>query len=198
MKMAVSRYSPLVVRITIAILSLHSGAANANDTSASWIKDGKSIDGTAQIYLSPAFATAKGKYAAVPESVIDSRSSIEGEFLVGTYRYVFKTPETSTGGIRSDELVSTEILDCKENFFGTAKQVRKFKGKIVNQSITAPGDILMTQSTGPEIGSKLCALAQHNKVTSPEHRAGINPSYNPRPTAKDLNRIVDKYAPAAK
>lgn len=161
---------------------------------APWIKDEKSVDGTARIFLSPSFTTIQGKFTAVPESMTDRRASIEGTYLMGTYRYLFTTPETGQDGKRSDELVSTEVLDCRENFFGTAKQVRKYKGKVVSERVTPLAGITMVQTMGPNIGAKLCALAQAQKPAPLERGSVTNPGYNPEPTEKDVDRIIDKYA----
>lgn len=192
--MLAARLFSLGARCMAAAL-LSTGVAHARGASdRSWIKDEKSADGAAQIYLSPAFTPVKGKYAAVPESMIDARSTIEGHFLMGSYRYVFTKPETGADGTLSDELVATEILDCKDNFFGTARQVRKYKGKVVSVRITPPADITMTQTTSPNIGSKLCALSQNRKAVSLQQKSVDNPGYNPKPTVKDIDRLIDKHA----
>lgn len=186
---------PKVVALTFAVLAASmSPAALARESSdASWIKDEISVDGSAQIYLSPVFSTINGRFKAVPESIIDTKDAIEGDFLLGEYRYLFKKPTTGKNGKLSDELVSTEVLDCKDNFFGTMKQVRKYKGTIVNSSASASADVTMIQTSSPNIGAKLCALYQNKKVARLQQKAVTNPSYNPRPSKQDIDHIIDKY-----
>ena len=190
--------SPAIAMTFAALLVLAAPAALAKEAAKpSWIKDEISVDGSAQIYLNAAFAPIKGKFKAVPESITDRKDSIEGSFLLGEYRYMFKKPETGTDGKVSDELVSTEVLDCKNNYFGTMKQVRKYKGKVVSEKSTPASDVTMMQSTLPNIGAKLCAVSQGKNVSRLAPRA--NPSYNPRPTQQDIDRTMDKYgAPEAK
>jgi hypothetical protein len=195
-----SYFFPAIAITFAVILGAPSSNASAGDLpTASWIKDEMTLDSAAQIYLSPAFTTIKGKFKAMPESITDTRDSIDGNFLVGEYRYLFKKPEAGKDGTMSDELVSTEVLDCKDNFFGTIKQVRKYKGRVVNNSATPAADVRMIQTNIPNIGLKLCALYQGKKASGLEHTAPTNPSYNPRPTEKDIDRIMDKYTtPKAK
>ena len=193
-----TRLSPANAMTFAALLVLAAPAALAKEAAKpSWIKDEISVDGSAQIYLNAAFAPIKGKFKAVPESITDRKDSIEGSFLLGEYRYLFKKPETGKDGKLSDELVSTEVLDCKNSYFGTMKQVRKYKGKVVSEKSTPAADVTMIQTTSPNIGAKLCAVSQDKKVSRLEPVA--NPSHNPRPTQQDIDRIMDKYgAPEAK
>lgn len=181
-----------------ALLVLAAPAALAKEAAKpSWIKDEISVDGSAQIYLNAAFAPIKGKFKAVPESITDRKDSIAGSLLLGEYRYMFKTPETGKDGMLSDELVSTEVLDCKNSYFGTMKQVRKYKGKVVSEKSTPAAEVTMIQTTSPNIGTKLCAVAQDKKVSRLEPVA--NPSYNRRASEQDVDRIMDKYdVPKAK
>lgn len=127
---------------------------------------------------------------------MDRKDTIEGSFLLGEYRYVFLKPETGRDGTLSDELVATEILDCTGNFFGTIKQIRRYKGKIVSQKLTAASDVTMIQTTMPNIGAKLCAASQGKKASLLEPRA--NPGYNRRPSEQDNDGIINKHAPKAK
>ncbi len=190
------RVSQAAAMVLAALIASATPGALANDSDkAAWIKDELSADGTAQIYLNTAFTSTKGKFKAVPESIMDRKDTIEGSFLLGEYRYMFLKPETGQDGKLSDELVSTEILDCKGNFFGTMKKVRRYKGKLVSEKSTAPSDVTMIQTTSPNIGTKLCTVSKSKKVSLLEPRA--NPSHNPRPTEKDIDGIIDKYAPKA-
>jgi hypothetical protein len=188
-----SRFASAIAFTFTAILGSASVLAGATPA-PSWIKDEIDLDGSAQIYLSSAFTSLKGKFRAMPESFTDTRETIEGKFIIGEYRYLFKEPETGKDGTMSDELVSTEIMDCKDNFFGTIKQVRKYKGKVVSNSATPAADVRMIQTNLPNIGMKLCALYLGKKAPSLHQPAVTNPSYNPNPTGKDIESIVDKYA----
>ena len=76
------------------------------------------------------------------------------------------------------------------------KEVSKYKGKVVSEKSTPASEVTMIQTTLPNIGAKLCALSERKKVSSLKPAA--NPSYNPRPTVKDIDRLIDKYAPSAK
>lgn len=175
-----NRFSPASAIACAALLVSAAPTAHAKEaTTASWIKDEISLDGSAQIYLNSAFTPTKGKFKAVPESITDRKDTIEGGFLLGEYRYMLKKPETGKDGKVSDELVTTEILDCKSNFFGPMKQVRKYKGKVVSEKSTPASEVTMMQTTSPNIGTKLCALSQSKKVSLLEPVA--NPSHNPRP-----------------
>ena len=168
----------------------HSSYAQ-NGSSASWVKDEQTPDKTAQIYLNPVFSWVSGKFDAVPESILDKTVSIEGKYLVGEYRYLFKRAEKGADGKLSDELVSTEILDCENNFFGTRKRVRRLKGKVVSDENITDADVTMIQTTMPNMGAKLCALHQHKKMPSLQPQS--NPNYNPNPSASDIDKIIDKY-----
>lgn len=177
-----------------ALIGAASQAVHAKEISNElWVKDEISLDGSAQIYLSPIFSAIKGRFKAIPESVMDKRNAIEGNFLIGKYRYLFIKPTRGTDGKLSDELVSTEILDCNGSFFGTMKQVRKYKGAVINSRASATADVTMMQTTVPNVGSKLCALYQNKKGPVLEQRAVTNPNYNPNPTKQEIDRILDKY-----
>lgn len=184
------------VAFAVLVLSA-SPAVRAKDTPAtSWIKDEQSLDQAAQIYLNPAFTPIKGKFKAVPESIMDTKDTIEGNFLIGEYRYVYNQPERGKDGKLSDELISTEVLDCDKKFYGTLKQVRKYKGKVMSESGRPAASVEMIQTSLPNIGAKLCALSANKKVSKLVTAAASNANYNPRPTEQDVDKIIDKYAPA--
>ena len=114
-----NRLFPAIAITFSAFLVSAAPTALAEEASnTSWIKDEVSLDGSAQIYLNTAFTPIKGKFNAVPDSIMDRKDTIEGNFLLGEYRYVFTKPETGEDGKISDERVATEILDCKGNFLG--------------------------------------------------------------------------------
>ena len=183
--------------VSVAVLALAAcPSVLAKDTIATaWVKDEQSLDRSAQIYLNPAFTPIKGKFKAVPESVMDRKDTIEGSFLVGEYRYVFNKPERDKDGKLSDELISTEVLDCNKQFYGTLKQVRKYKGKVISESGRPAASVEMIQTSSPNIGTKLCALFENKKVARLVQAPVTNASYNPKPTQQDVDKIIDKYAP---
>lgn len=159
----------------------------------SWVKDEMSIDGSAQIYLNKIFGTKKGKFKAMPDSMLDAKDSIEGTFIVASYRYVYKRPIRESNGAQVDEMTSTELLDCKNKFYGTLKQKKSFKEKLISEKITLDSDVLMMQLPGVNLGSKLCDVYAQQKVNSLERQGINNPNYNPRPTEKSIDALIDKH-----
>jgi hypothetical protein len=173
---------------TIMAFSAMANAANQQP----WIRDEASSDHSAYIYLSKDFSTKVGQFKAMAESVLAKEDTLKGEFLVGTYRYVYKRPVRQDGGVMADELISTELLSCNDRFYGTLKRTLKLKGKIVSEKIN--DDVLMVQTSGVNLGSKLCELHAGNPPSRLERKAINNPRHNPNPTAKDIDALIDKYA----
>jgi hypothetical protein len=163
-----------------------------------WIKDELTLDGEAQIYLSAEFSQIKGKFRAQPESILDTMDKIDGTFIVGKYRYAYKRPTADASGKLVDEMISTEILDCQRQFYGTLKQQWLRNGKSVAEKNTALADVSMIQTHGANLGSKLCDLYAHKPAAPLERRAVSNPSYKPQPSAKDVDALIDKYSPPKK
>jgi hypothetical protein len=165
----------------------------AKDSSESqlWVKGERSIEGDSTIYLSKQFTQKSGTFAATPESMQDKNTSIKGSFLVGSYKYVYDKP-TKENGQLVDELLITELLQCKDFYFGTISRVKKYKGKEVELSQTADADLSLMQMRGPNIGSQLCEL--HSKGTTTK-RQQTNPSYQGgKPlTDKNIDKLIDKY-----
>ena|GEM_PF-2227792 len=177
-----------------AVLTTGMSCAFASAFASEWADVGPSIDGDAKIQMSKKFSNKTGKFNATPESMLDKREFIEGNFIVGTYRYVYNTAEQEDG--RSvDEMVSTEIMDCPNKYYGTLKQTKKYKGKIVSEKVTAEGQVRMTQMNGSNIDSQLCDLHAGQKPAPLDKRAVNNPDYKPKMTAEQMDALVDKYAP---
>jgi hypothetical protein len=186
----------MIVFGLLVFCSTAQSAENSQDTP--WIKNEMSIDGSAQIYLNNTFGTKKGKFKAMPDSMLDTRDSIEGTYIVASYRYVYKRPIREGNGAQVDEMISTELLDCKNKFYGTIKQTKSFKNKLISEKTTLDSDILMMQLPGVNLGSKLCEVYAQQQVKSFERKAINNPNYNPRPTEKDIDALIDKHtAPKA-
>ena len=81
----------LIGMIVFGLLAFSSTAQSTeNSQDTTWIKDAMSIDGSAQIYLNKAFGTKKGKFKAMPDSMLDTRENVEGTFIVASYRYSYK------------------------------------------------------------------------------------------------------------
>lgn len=183
--------------LSITFLSGYSTLSLADSTPSPnqqlWVKDEMDLDNSALIYLSKEFSPKSGPFNAEPQSMLDKVDKIRGDFWVGTYRYIYNEPSEEQG-IMVDELVSTELLDCERRYYGTIKQVKKFKGKIVAEKLTPDEDILMMQMGGVNLDSKLCELHAGKHVTKFVREAVTNPAYNPQPTAQNIDAIMDKYA----
>lgn len=170
----------------------------AGDTVRPWIEDEATLEPGAQIYLGTVFGLKKGRFNALPESILDTNTSIEGNFVVASYRFVYQKPVKDSAGKLFDELISTEMLDCKRQFYGTLKQVRLRKGRPVSESSTRDADVLMTQTQGVNLGSKLCDLYAQRAV-QPLVREGVNnPAYQPQPSNKDIDALIDRHMPIKK
>ncbi len=164
----------------------------------SWIKDEATLEPGAQIYLGAEFGLKQGRFNALPESMLDTNTSIEGSFIVARYRYVYQKPVKDQSGKLFDELISTELLDCNRQFYGTLKQVRLRKGNPVSESSTRDADVLMTQTRGVNLGSKLCDLHAHRAVQPLTRQAVNNPAYKPQPSDKDIDALIDRHMPPKK
>lgn len=192
--------SNTLTRFVLLSIVLLNGCATSNSPDSAkptdqskWVKDEMDLDNSALIYLSKEFSQKSGQFKAEPESMLDKEDNIKGDFLVGTYRYVYNEPSEEQG-IMVDEMESTELLDCERRYYGTLKQVKKLKGKIVAEKIRADEDISMMQTSGVNLDSKLCELHAGKPVTKFARDGIDNPSYNPNPTAKDIDAIIDKYS----
>ncbi|GGY72762.1 hypothetical protein ACFFTM_02015 [Pseudoduganella plicata] len=186
-------------RLTAAVLAIGAAAAAvAGPATGQWVKDEQTLEPGATIYLSAAFGSKKGKFRAQPESMLDTTSSIDGSFIVGTYRYVYQTPERDAQGNAYDELQSTELLDCERNYYGTLRQVRKRNGAIVSETVKSDAQVSMMQMGGVNLGSKLCDL-HAKRAVQPLRRAPVdNPAYKPNPSDQDIDALINRHIPAKK
>jgi len=185
----------MIQRITFQAMVLASiGSASVSALAAEWVDVDRSVEGDAKIQLSTVFGKKSGKFKAIPESMLDNRRSIEGNFSLGTYRYVYSHAEQEDGPV-FDEKIVTEVLDCQKNYFGTAKEVRKYKGKVVAEKLTSNADISMMELSGASIDAQLCELHAGKVPASRSQQQVPNPNYNPNPSDKDIDAILDKHVP---
>jgi len=185
-------------RAVAAVLAIGAATtAMASPAAGQWVKDEQTLEPGATIYLGTSFSEKTGKFRAQPESMLDTTSSIEGRFIVGTYRYVYQTPEQDVNGTAYDELVSTELLDCERHYYGTLKQVRKRRGAVVSETVKPIANVSMIQMGGVNLGSKLCDL--HAKRTvQPLRRAPVdNPAYKPNPSGEDIDALFERHMPGS-
>jgi hypothetical protein len=162
---------------------------------ADWINAGTSLEGDAKIELNKTFSKKAGNFKAIPESVVDKKKSITGSFVVGTYRYIYSTPQQE-GEYRVDETVFKELMDCKNNYYGTLQQIKKFRGQVVLAKQFADTEVVMMQTSQPTIDAQLCQL--HAAISStPVGRNQVkNPDYRPGAiTEAQADALIDKYAP---
>ena len=180
------------------LLAFSSMCANAqlSPTSATqqWVEDVSGRNAETQTYLGKDFSSKAGKFAATPESILDQIQFVEGKFLLGSYRFKSTKPSKEMG-IVFDEKIVTDVLDCQKKYYGTYQTEYRLKGKTVDTKTVADRDISMIQTNGINIGSKLCEL-NAGKTPQAAPKSGVNnPSYNPKPTEKDMDKLIDKYAP---
>jgi hypothetical protein len=123
-----------------------------------WVAHGQDEDKTATIYLSTKFVPMTGTFEVVPASPTDARDSLSGTFLVGQFRYVFNKPEIIVGNILADEILTTNILECKEGFYGTIKTIKKLKNKVVQELKLPDGEFYLSQASGTTLWRQLCEL----------------------------------------
>lgn len=183
---------PLVAAVLIlggSLLTTVSATAD-HQTDQAWVAAGPTLDGEATVFLSRSFGQKSGTFKAMPESMLDKADHISGTYLVGTFRKVFAAPTEGMHGTY-DESITTELIDCANDYFGTVHEVRKLKGHIVFDKVTPDADIHMIQSHESGIDGALCRL--HQGQTDVSFGPKPNPSYNPHPTEQDYRKLVDKY-----
>ena len=151
-----SRPSKLLVGvIALSGFLLHIGSSHAEQR---WIKDGMTPEKDAQVYLGSEFTETKGTFLVTPESRTNNIDKVEGNFVVGNYRYVYKQASADVTGKNVDEMISTEILDCERKVYGTLSQQWLLKGVQVSEKKTPVEDVTMSRPAKPNVDSKLCAL----------------------------------------
>jgi hypothetical protein len=116
----------------------------------------------AKTYFGDSFAKKKGKFKAEFESMLETKDSIEGEFLVAWFRYVYKAPNGGGSSMypAHDESITKVLLDCPNHFSGTIATTYKLKGKVVKQESSADSEIRMVQYSGASTVGDLCAFAK--------------------------------------
>lgn len=165
-------------------------------TTEKWVKDEATSDG-GTIYLNQHFDRKSGTFAATPESVLDNRDSISGTFLVGTYRIVTDQGGSKMTGVQGeqyDELISTELIDCKNGYAGTLRRIEKLNGQVVHDETMQDKDVMMTQTHQITTDSKLCQLSQGQARSSLHGADGANPQYRPGTlSASDIDKLIDQH-----
>jgi hypothetical protein len=118
--------------------------------------------GQAKTYFGDSFAKKKGTFKAEFESMLETKDSIAGEFLVAWFRYVYKEPNGGGSSLypAHDESITKVLLDCPKHFSGTIAMTYKLKGKVVKQETSADGEIRMVQYSGASTVGDLCAFAK--------------------------------------
>lgn len=152
----------LIVTLSSPVFAQSHSSAPAGE----WIKLGPTTDNTGDIYLSHDFSQKTGKFGATPESFLDKQDSVEGSFLVGTYRMALTAPIKDEQGTDYDELIATEVMDCKNDYFGGLRTVEKLKGKVVRDETTPDGSIMMVQTHDWTIDGQLCKLHRGEKPSA--------------------------------
>lgn len=148
----------LTCLLTATLSSLAFAQSHSPAPAGEWTKLGPTTDNTSDIYLSHNFSQKTGKFGATPESFLDKQDSVEGSFLVGTYRIVSTTPIKDEQGTDYDELIATEVMDCKNDYFGGLRTLEKLNGKVVRDETTPDGSIMMVQTHDWTIDGQLCKL----------------------------------------
>lgn len=189
-----ARCATLVRTACAMYIACHVSAVPAAD----WVAAGMSTEGDARVELSTSFSKKKGRFAAVPESLIENRQSIQGEFIVGRYRYVYKTPQVENG-LRVDEAVFTELMDCENQYYGTLLRTKRFRGKAVRTQRVPDAQLSMVQTSGPTtVDAKLCALHAGRSPADAGPHQGANPDYHPGASNEEqVDALIDQYAPPA-
>jgi hypothetical protein len=186
--------TPFIYTFIALWFAASTGYAQDSQGAKQWVKDERTLDGDATIYLSNQFSAKSGTFSATPESVMDKKNKITGNFTVGSYRFVYDKPVTDEGPA-FDEMVSTEIMDCAESYFGTLKKIKKLKGVEVQSRSFKDSEVSMTQMRMANMGSKLCALKNKTSKPSIDPKNNANPSYRgDRPiNSKETDALIDKY-----
>ena len=128
-----------------------------------WLKATLEPDKTRQFYVGTVFTSIKGKYPILSGDGPDYET-MEGEFLVGQVRLTYYQPYDAGDGVTVDERIVTAVLDCKKQYYGTIKQVTKYRGKITSEEITPDAKMFMIELSGITTpGKKLCDL--HSRGT---------------------------------
>jgi hypothetical protein len=137
-------------------LTLAAGAvATASPAADGWVEAGRTRDGVATIHLQKSFGKKSGTFKSVPDSMLEKEGTLSGDFLLGTYRFSYDKPIVELG-VKFDELLVVEVLDCRRSYFGTLKRTQKLKGRVVAEEVTKDADLVLTQVPGPTVDAQLC------------------------------------------
>jgi hypothetical protein len=121
-----------------------------------------------QTFFGSKFTKKRGEYRAMYDSMLETKDTVKGEFLVGKFKYKYKEP---IGELNSqfepfhDEYISEVLLDCNQNFSGTLSETFILHGKTVKSHTNQKSEILMIQQnlSGTTMGD-LCAFAKTQTV----------------------------------
>jgi hypothetical protein len=143
--------------------------AQTVNTTTDWIeaKTSRSLPGQEEMvgktFFSPVFVKTSGEFRAMYDSVLDKRKTIKGDFIVGKFRYKYRTPigsQQSRIDPLHDEFIAEIILDCKQHFSGIKNSTLSLNGKVVLQS--EDSDVLLTQEYAK--GTTVADLCDFAKV----------------------------------
>ncbi|MDD5084390.1 MAG: hypothetical protein PHT88_05695 [Candidatus Moranbacteria bacterium] len=125
-------------------------------------------DNTAQTFFGSKFTKIRGEYRAMYDSMLETKDTVKGEFLVGKFKYKYKEP---IGELNSqfeplhDEYISEVLLDCNQNFSGTLSETFILHGKTVKSHTNQKSEILMVQlNLSDTTMGDLCAFAKTQAV----------------------------------
>lgn len=112
----------------------------------------------AKTYFRATDQTKTGTFRAMFESMLDSRESVTGTFVVAQFRYVYASVLEGGGKIvpSHDEGIYTVILDCKAHLAGTISVTYNLAGKLVSRDDTPDDRVLLTQDASPSMVNDLC------------------------------------------
>ena len=123
----------------------------------------RQLPGTAKgkTYFWDTFATRKGTFKFIPDSMLDDRNTLSGEFLVGRFRYAYGHLIKGVPGLYPDhdETISEVILDCKGNLSGTLSTSYLRAGKVVHVDRTIDAEVVLMPNSGPSTVTDLCTFA---------------------------------------
>lgn len=154
----------LLLCLTLAILS-HGAIANNEWVESPHIRTlpGEASDG--KVYFGTQFTQQKGNYKATYESVMESRDSLSGNFLIGSFRYVFNHPNPKSFlAPKHDEMITQVVLECSQHFSGTVAVLYKLKDKVVKNDVKPASEVTLYQDSNPSTVNDLCAYAKSKKM----------------------------------
>jgi hypothetical protein len=143
------------------VISATGGASAAHASSVAkrdWVQALPNGDQFATAFLSTKFERTSGSFAAIPASSSDLRVSLSGSFIVGQTKTVLKMPKLTAGKILADEIITIDILECKEGFYGTARTIKKLRGTTVREYKVPESEFNLFQASGPSLWKELCEL----------------------------------------